>query len=88
MPPLTQSVASPRFAPRHPGTDVDVANHLPLGPAQREGEYVGRLVVAFVGGIEPPHRVTAEKGDGYQPRAALGLEDGLDNAADQRSRQR
>jgi hypothetical protein len=72
----------------HCRTDVDVADDLSPGPVELKSENIGRSMVTFVLGVEPLHCLTAEKGYRNQSLAAFSLENGLDHAPDQRTRQR
>jgi len=53
---------SPSLSLCHPRTDIHVAHNLTPRAVEHEREYVSRLIVPFMLGIEPAHGVAAEKG--------------------------
>lgn len=72
----------------HPRTDIHVTHNLTTGAIENEREYVGRLIVPFMLGIEATHGVAAEKGDRNESLLAFLVQYGLDHTLHQRARER
>ena len=84
---LPRNAEAACLVPSHRRADVNVAHELAFWPLQRKREDIGGTIVALVLGIEPPHGVTTQEGDGDERITVLAPEHGLDYAPDQCARQ-